>query len=222
MLLYWIRETLGLLTVDAALFWPAATLAWWQAWAVLGATLAWTLGMGAVILINNPSLLAERLGPRPNAKKWDTLIMSLLGTLQLVRYLLAGFDHRLGWSGSFPLWLQITSVGLCLLGYGLVVWATGTNAFFTQIVRIQPERGQTVVKNGPYRFVRHPAYLGAILIEIFVPLLLGSWSAMSISVFTLILLIMRTSLEDKMLQKELPGYEEFCRQTRFRLIPGVW
>ena len=220
--LYCVRETLGLLTIGAALFWPAGTFAWWQAWAVLADTLAWTVGMGVVILIYNPSLLAERLGPRPNAKKWDTLIMSFLGILQLVRYILARFDHKLGWSGSFPLWLQVTAAGLCLLAYGLVVWAAGVNAFFTQIVRIQEERGQTVVKDGPYRLIRHPAYLGAGLVEITVPVLLGSWWAMSISVVTLILLLLRTSLEDKMLRKDLPGYEEFCHQTRFRLIPGVW
>jgi protein-S-isoprenylcysteine O-methyltransferase Ste14 len=219
---YCIRELLGLAVMGTALFWPALTFHWWQAWTVLATTLLWTIGMAVVILYVHPALLAERLGPRPGARTWDTIIMSFLGIAQLARYILAGFDHQLGWSGSFPLVLQIAAALLCLLGYALVVWAAGENAFFSQIVRLQPERGQIVVNSGPYRLVRHPAYLGSILIEIAIPLLLGSFAALSISILTLFLLVLRTRLEDNILMIELSGYEEYSRQIRFRLFPFIW
>jgi protein-S-isoprenylcysteine O-methyltransferase Ste14 len=219
---YSIREALGLAMMGTALFWPALTLHWWQGWVVLADTLLWTIGMAVVILCVHPALLAERLGPRPGARTWDTVIMSLLGIAQLARYILAGFDHRLGWSGSFPAVLQIAAALLCLMGYALVVWAAGENAFFSQIVRLQPERGQEVVNSGPYRLVRHPAYLGSIIVEIAIPILLGSFAALSISILTLFLLALRTRLEDNTLMIELPGYKEYSRQTRFRLFPFIW
>lgn len=219
---YCIRELLGLAMMGTALFWPAMTFHWWQAWTVLAGTLLWTIGMAVVILCVHPALLAERLGPRPGARAWDTVIMSLLGIAQLARYILAGFDHLLGWSGSFSLVLQIAAALLCLLGYALVVWAAGENAFFSQIVRLQPERGQKVINSGPYRLVRHPAYLGSIIVEIAIPLLLGSFTALCISILTLFLLALRTKLEDNTLMIELPGYKEYSTQTRCRLIPFIW
>ena len=178
--------------------------------------------MAIVILRFSPDLLAERLGPRKGAKPWDTAIMSILGLTQLVRYIVAGLDQRYGWTGNFPLVAQIAALIICVLGYALFVWATASNSFFSQIVRIQPERDHTVVTGGPYRYVRHPAYFGAILYELAVPILLASWWALIASGLCSILLILRTSLEDRTLQAELTGYVEYARQTRYRLLPGIW
>jgi protein-S-isoprenylcysteine O-methyltransferase Ste14 len=121
-------------------------------------------------------------------------ILGIVGLSQLARYIIAGLDERYGWSGDFPLAAQVAALTVCALGYALVVWATASNAFFSQIVRIQSERGHTVATGGPYRYVRHPAYLGAILYELAVPVLLGSWWAFIASGLGVILLILRTVL----------------------------
>jgi protein-S-isoprenylcysteine O-methyltransferase Ste14 len=170
----------------------------------------------------NPDLLAERLGPRKGAKGWDTAIMSLLGLTQLARYIVAGLDQRLGWTGGFPFAAQMAALVVCVLGYALVVWATASNVYFSQIVRIQSECGHRVATSGPYHTVRHPAYLGAILYELAVPVLLASWPALLISGLSVILLILRTALEDRTLQAELSGYTDYARQVPYRLLPGIW
>jgi len=104
----------------------------------------------------------------------------------------------------------------------LVVWATASNTFFSQVVRIQTERGHTVATGGPYRYLRHPGYFGAILYELAAPILLGSWPALLISSVSAALLVLRTALEDRTLQAELPGYTEYARRVRYRLLPGIW
>lgn len=219
---YILRETMGLVCMGAALFWPAGRLDWWPAWAALAVMLAWSAATAIVILRLHPALLADRLGPRKGAKRWDMAIMSLLGLFQLARYILAGFDQRLGWTGAFPPGVQVAALGVCILGYALVVWATAANAFFSQVVRLQPERDQSVATGGPYHFIRHPAYTGAILFELAVPILLASWAALAVSGLTLLLLVLRTFLEDRVLRAELAGYAEYSRQVRYRLLPGVW
>jgi protein-S-isoprenylcysteine O-methyltransferase Ste14 len=183
---------------------------------------AWIVATAIVILRFNPALLVERLGPRKGAKTWDTAIMSILGLAQLVRYIVAGLDQRYHWTGGFPLAAQITALAACVLGYVLVVWATASNAFFSQIVRIQSERDHAVVTGGPYRYVRHPAYVGAIVYELAISILLASWGAFVISLLSATLLILRTVLEDRALQNELNGYTDYAHQVRFRLFPGLW
>lgn len=222
MVRYAIRETLGLLGMGVALFWPAGRLDWWPGWAALAVMAAWIAATAITLIRLNPGLLAERLGPRKGAKPWDTAIMSLLGLIQLARYIIAGLDQRYDWTGGLPAVAQLAALALCVLGYALVVWATASNAFFSQIVRIQSERGHTVVRGGPYRYVRHPAYIGAILFELAVPVLLASWPALIISGLSVLLLILRTALEDRTLQVELIGYAGYARQVRYRLLPGVW
>lgn len=222
MVRYAIRETLGLLSMGVALFWSAGRLDWWPGWAVLAVMAAWIAATAIILIRVNPGLMAERLGPRKGAKPWDTVIMSLLGLIQLARYIIAGLDQRHGWTGGLPAAAQLVALALCVLGYALVVWATASNAFFSQIVRIQAERGHTVVRGGPYRYVRHPAYIGAILFELAVPVLLASWPALIISGLSVLLLILRTALEDRTLQAELSGYTGYARQVRYRLLPGIW
>lgn len=219
---YIIRETMGLVFMGVALFWSAGQIDWWPGWASLMVMLAWIIATAIMILRFNPDLLAERLGPRQGAKPWDMAIMSILGLTQLVRYIVAGLDQRYGWTGGFPLVVQIAALLLCVLGYALVVWATASNAFFSQIVRIQPERGHAVVRSGPYHYIRHPAYLGSIAYELAVPFLFASGWALIPSGLGAILLLLRTALEDRTLQVELTGYPDYVRQVRYRLLPGVW
>jgi protein-S-isoprenylcysteine O-methyltransferase Ste14 len=189
---YAIREASGLIGMAAALFWSAGRLDWWQGWAALAVMAAWIAATAWVIVLSNPDLLAERLGPRRGAKTWDVVILSLLGLLQLARYIVAGLDQRYPWTGEVSLAAQLVALAIGGLGYALVVWATASNRFFSQIVRIQVERGQVVATRGPYRFLRHPAYAGAILFEIAVPILLGSLWALALSGVTVVLLVLRT------------------------------
>jgi protein-S-isoprenylcysteine O-methyltransferase Ste14 len=219
---YAIRETLGIVVMGVALFWSAGQMTWWPAWAAIAVMLAWITATTIVIFRFNRDLLAERLGPRKGAKPWDTAIMSIMGLLQLARYIVAGLDQRYGWTGGFPLAAQIAALIACVLGYALFVWATASNAFFSQIVRIQYERGHTVATGGPYKYVRHPAYAGAILYELAVPVLLASWWALIASGLSAILLILRTVLEDRTLKAELTGYDDYVRRVPYRLLRGIW
>ena len=219
---YLIREALGLAGMGVALFWSAGRIDWWPAWAALAVMAVWTAATAIIVLRLTPALLAERLGPRKGAKSWDTAIMSSLGLVQLVRYIVAGLDQRYGWTGGLPLAAQMAALAVCVLGYALVVWATASNPFFSQIVRMQPERGHAVVTGGPYRIVRHPAYAGAIVYELAAPVLLASGWALIVSGLSAILLVLRTALEDRTLQAELAGYVDYARQVRQRLLPGIW
>jgi protein-S-isoprenylcysteine O-methyltransferase Ste14 len=170
----------------------------------------------------SPELMAERLKPPKGAKSWDRTLLSILRLMQLARYILAGLDQRHGWTGDFPLGVQLSGLAVCVLGYALLAWAMTSNAYFSQIVRIQSDRGHTVVTQGPYRVVRHPAYVGMILFELAMPVLLASWSAIIVSGLCAILIIIRTALEDRTLLVELPGYADYARHVRYRLLPGVW
>ena len=220
---YAIREILSLIGMGVALFWSAGRLDWWPAWAALAVMAVWTGATAIIVLHYNPDLLAERLGPRQGEKRWDAAIVPLMGLITLVRDILAGLDQRYGWTGGLPAVVQLAALVLCALGYDvLFVWATATNTFFSRIVRIQPERGHTVVTGGPYRYVRHPAYAGAILYELAVPFLLASWPALIASGLSALLLVLRTALEDRTLQAELIGYADYVRQVRYRLLPGIW
>lgn len=219
---YIIREAIGLTVMGIALFCPAGRLDWWPGWATLAVMMVWIIATAIVILRTNPDLLAERLGPRKGAKPWDTAIMSLLGLTQLARYIIAGLDQRYQWSGGLPLSIQITALFICFLGYALVVWATASNTFFSQIVRVQTERDHHVVTGGPYHYARHPAYAGAVVYELATPVLFASWWAFIPSGLSTFLLILRTVLEDRTLQAELPGYTEYTQQVRYRLLPGIW
>jgi protein-S-isoprenylcysteine O-methyltransferase Ste14 len=220
--LHILDEFLGIVGMGVALFWSAGRLDWWAAWAAIAVWLAFYAATDIIILRKNPDLMAERLSPPKGAKTWDRTIMSALRLMQLVRYILAGLDQRFGWTGGFPLSTQIIALMVCVLSYALLAWAMASNTFFSQIVRIQSDRGHNVASNGPYRFVRHPAYIGMILFELAMPILLASWWSLIASCICAILLILRTALEDHTLKTELAGYEDYAHQVRFRLIPGIW
>jgi len=217
-----VREIMGVATVGVALFWSAGRVDWWPGWALIAIMLVWITATTIVILRINPDLLAERLGPRKGAKRWDMAIMGIVGIATLVRLIIAGLDQRYGWTSGIPLGAQIAALVVTALGYALVVWATASNAFFSQIVRMQSERGHTVAAGGPYRFVRHPAYVGTILSELAVPVLLASWWALIPGGLNAVLFVLRTALEDRTLQAELNGYTDYACQVRYRLLPGVW
>ncbi len=217
-----VREAMGLLMLAAILFLAAGRLDWVMGWALVGITFLWASATALIGILRNPGLLAERLGPRKGAKTWDTLIMSIFGLATLARSIVAGLDVRFGWTTGILPPLQVAMLTVAALGYALVVWATAANAFFSQIFRIQKERGHTVATGGPYRYVRHPGYVGTILFELAVPVMLGSWWALIPGGLSVLLIVVRTILEDKALLDELYGYKEYAGQVRHRLLPGIW
>lgn len=220
--LYILDQILSVAAMGVALFWSAGRIDWWAAWAAIGVWLIFFTATDILLLRYNPGLMAERLAPPKGAKTWDRVIMSIFRLTTLVRYILAGLDQRYGWTIGFTIVAQLTGLCVCVLGYALLAWAMTTNAFFSQIVRIQSERGQAVVTSGPYRYVRHPAYVGMIFFELAMPALLASWPAFIASGLCAILLILRTVLEDRTLLAELTGYGDYARQVRYRLLPGIW
>lgn len=207
----------------AILFWSAGTLRWGWAWVFLGLYVVMATVSGYLLLKRSPETIVERGRTAGNWKDWDKVVGLLFTLFYFVGMLLvAGLDRRHGWTDGMPIGWRLVGLGGWILGAVLFSWAMIENAFFSTTVRIQDDRGQSVCTTGPYRFVRHPGYLGIVIESLTQPLLLGSLWTLVPGVLSVLLLGVRTALEDRTLRAELPGYEAFTRQTRFRLIPGVW
>ena len=131
-------------------------------------------------------------------------------------------DFRLGWSGRLPLWVHALGEAVFLAGMALFVWGMVSNARFAQVVRVGQEGEHVICQGGPYAYVRHPGYAGAVLQSLGLPLLLGSWWALIPGVIAAGLMVLRTALEDRTLLRELAGYTDYASRVRYRLIPGVW
>lgn len=199
---------------------------WWQAWAY---GLIGVLGFIAsryLASLRHPDLLAERakMMQHDDAKSWDKILARLVGLGGAIIPLVAGLDVKHGWSETgYSLTVELVALVFILIGYAIGSWALMENRFFSGVVRIQTERGHHVISTGPYAYVRHPGYAGALLTYFATPLLLDSpWTFVPV-VFMAVVLVIRTSLEDRTLQEELPGYREYATQkTKYRLIPGIW
>ena len=206
----------------AILFASAGQLGWMWAWVFLGICLLSLAINGTIMLRTSPDTIAER--GRPEATKgWDKLVGGLWALALFVLVpLVAGLDARFAWTGTLAIAWNTAGALMLAVGFGLAGWAMIANAFFSTAVRIQADRGHTVCRSGPYRFVRHPGYLGFVLQSLGTPILLGSLYGLVPGAAAAILMVVRTSLEDRMLQSELAGYREFVRDVRYRLCPGVW
>jgi protein-S-isoprenylcysteine O-methyltransferase Ste14 len=218
-----VRETLGNLILIAILFGIVGRWDWWMGWALSVIYILWTVSTAILILPINPAMLAERSRPHADTRKWDTALLGVMGLMIVAEYVIASLDVRLSWSPQLPLTLQVIGLVAAILGYDfLLVWAMVSNAFFVATVRIQTDRQHTVASSGPYRYVRHPGYLGTLLLHLGVPFMLNSlWAIIPASGVTLVLVV-RTMLEDKTLHAELSGYKEYAERVRYRLLPGVW
>lgn len=219
-----VRGILRLVMLGLLLFLPAGTWHWMAAWIYFAEMTA----VGATILVwlakRNPGLLKERLSPLIQKKQptADKVFMGVLFASFCAWCVLIAFDAvRYGWS-DMSAWIQ-ASGAFCLLLHGYITFLTfRANSFAAPVIKIQEERGQTVVTTGPYRYIRHPMYAGAIFFFLGTPLLLGSWWGFLLAPIFLILLSIRILHEERMLRAELHGYTEYAARVRYRLIPLVW
>jgi len=215
-----LKGALGGLWLGAFLFIAAGRLDWPMAWVYTAISAVDAI---LLLLIVSPELMRERTHPKADAKAWDRVFARLTGPLgSTVILVVAGLDKRCGWSAQVSLSVQFVGLAVFVLGMGLMTWAMAVNSYFSLVVRIQRDRGHTVVTGGPYRYVRHPGYVGGILFQLGTPFLLGTLWALIPAGLTALLLVVRTALEDRTLLNELEGYREYAQQTRCRLLPGMW
>jgi protein-S-isoprenylcysteine O-methyltransferase Ste14 len=218
-----IIQLLGLVLVQVViLFGCAGSLKWSAGWWYTGLYLVMLLAATLILLPHRTEVIAERSRGTEGGKGWDLWITRLVAIPTLGLLALSGLDQRFGWTPPLPLWCRLLGGLAFTTGYALVLWAMYTNRYFSQVVRIQSERGHVAITDGPYRIVRHPGYLGMTASMFGSVLLLDSlWGLTCFAVY-LVLVITRTVMEDRTLLAELPGYAEFAARTQYRLIPGIW
>jgi len=221
----WIRLVLVYLLIPSVLLVCGGDFGWWQAW-VYSVLIVTTGPVGRIWAERrHPGLLAERqdMEKIQGAKAWDKVLAPLMAlSVSFPLVIVAGLDHRFGWSPEFPLWLIVLGFLLVSLGYAFAAWALIENRFFSSVVRIQLDRGHVVCDSGPYRVVRHPGYAGNVLALPGMVLALSSiWTLIPAAV-ALVIAVIRTVLEDQTLQDELPGYRDYAGHVHYRLIPGVF
>jgi protein-S-isoprenylcysteine O-methyltransferase Ste14 len=218
-----IAYAIGLpLALLALVFLPVGRLDWTPGWIFI-AFIVIVYGVSALILARvNPVIYRARSRFQPGTQRWDFVLLWLMLPAMVAEIPLATFDSgRMGWS-AVP--LSIVILGYVLLAAGIAVstWAQAVNRFFEPGVRLQRERGQQVISSGPYAIVRHPGYVGAVMIFAGLALALASWWALVPAAWVSAVLIVRTSWEDTLLQAELDGYADYASHVRFRLVPGFW
>jgi protein-S-isoprenylcysteine O-methyltransferase Ste14 len=216
------RLAVSFVLFGALLFVAAGRMDWWEVWLFLALYYLVALLSQLWIMWRDPALDQERGRSGQYVRPWDRVIVGFHWILTLTLLIVIGLDAgRFHWL-AVPIGCRLAGgVGL-ILSFGLTLWAARFNTFLSGQVRIQVERGHRTVTDGPYRYVRHPMYLSMILYDVCLPVLLGSWWAVCISGLLIALIVLRTALEDRTLEHELAGYAAYTRQTRYRLIPGVW
>ncbi len=211
------------IVLGALMFIPAGDIRWAKGWLFI--LVFFLLTVPAIIYLwrVNPEIFVARSRVfRAGTKRWDKVLMMFLFLSLTAIFIVAGFDAgRFHWS-SVPPWLILLGYVLLCAGYLISIWAESVNKFAEPSVRIQTERGHKVIDTGPYAIVRHPIYLGGLVMFTGIPLTLGSFWAFIPTAVVAVILIVRTILEDKTLQKELAGYKEYASRVPHRLIPGIW
>jgi protein-S-isoprenylcysteine O-methyltransferase Ste14 len=207
----------------ALLFVSSGRLNWLMAWVYIGFFIVAGLVNMTFLLRYSPETIAERAKGGADMESWDKIVGGLFGVVYfIVLLLVAGFDVRFGWTGSVAPSIPVIGVIGYGLGYALFSWAMISNAYFSTVVRLQEDRGHQVCDKGPYQFVRHPGYVGAVIQSLSLPLLLGSLLGFIPGVLAALLIIVRTALEDRTLREKLVGYVEYAGRVRYRLLPGIW
>lgn len=217
-----IRSIAANLIIGVVLFASAGDLAWWPAWAYMFVLIATTLVPLIGPLRLDEGLVRERISRKPGRKRWDKYFVASIGLFTAAELIVSGLDHRWMWTPPRPLWSHLLGLLLIVLGTVGLIWAMRANRFFSAFIRIQHDRGHRVVDTGPYSFVRHPGYTASCLRSLGVPLLFGSNWAFIVAGLFVVMFIVRTILEDRVLQKELPGYREYAERVTWKIIKGIW
>lgn len=208
----------------ALLFVPAGTINWPEGWIYLLLVCGLGLISGVITAKRDPELVKERMGSpvQKDQKGWDKILLSIFFILFLAMYVVAGLDAVRFQTSDMPLWLKVLGALGVVLGLYVFHIVMETNTFAAPVVKIQTERKHRVISTGPYAYVRHPMYGGAIALILGTGLLLGSWWAVAIGVALILLLAYRSVLEEETLKRELDGYEAYAARVPHRMIPGVW
>lgn len=205
------------------LFGSAGQLTWKRGWIATVLYLSGTYTSRAVVGKFNPGLLEQRqIAIRQDTKAYDRVLLRLILLLTIVQPLIAGLDAvRFAWA-PMPFWTVYPGIGLFIVSGILITWVLVKNPHADSSVRIENARDHGVISSGPYRFVRHPMYVGLILLHTSIALILGSGWTLALTIILASLFLWRTAMEDQTLRSELPGYEEYTKVTRYRLMPGIW
>ena len=213
----------GLIFIGAILFGTAGTFYWPEAWVYIVIQFGWSAALTVWLWSHDPELLKDRLKfTKKSAKGWDKVLTFVSMPFYILYLVIPGFDAvRYQWS-HVPVWAKVACFILLAGSFLWISWIMKENTFLSRFVEIQEERGHKVINTGPYRFIRHPMYIGATILLLSLPVALGSLYALIPTAFCVIFIIIRTVLEDKTLHKELEGYVEYAKKTKYRLIPGIW
>ncbi len=204
------------------LFLPAGTIRWAKGWLFFLVFLLLTVASSVYLWRTNPDIFVARSRIHPGTKAWDKVLMAILLPSFAMIFVVAGLDAgRFHWSHVPPAVIVLGYVLLCV-GFFISIWVYRVNKFAEPSVRIQTERGHQVIDTGPYAIVRHPLYLGGLMMFTGVPLALGSYWALVPTAVGTVTIIVRIVLEERTLQEELEGYKEYAARVHYRLIPGVW
>lgn len=216
-----IRLIFTILFLLAMFFVPAGTLKWPNAWIYLSLYFIYiTIGV-FWLKKHNPGLLKERTNRKKISKSWDRIVIVFYLIFISSVIITSGLDFHFQWSNA-PMWAVIAGFIGLIPAVVIISSAVRANAYLSDVVRIQEDRGHQVCTTGPYKYVRHPMYVGIIIMVFMLPLALGSFYALIPAALTTTTFIVRTALEDKTLKMELPGYPEYAQKTRYRLLPGIW
>ena len=205
-----------------SLFGSAGQLTWIRGWICTVLYLGALHTSKAVLKKLNPGVLEHReTAIHKDTKPFDRIFLRIILSLTIVQPIIAGLDVRFNGART-PFWTVYPGIGIFTVSATLITWVLVKNPHAESSVRIQKDRGHTVVASGPYRFVRHPMYVGLILLHASMALILSSMWTLALAALITILFLWRTALEDQTLRQELPGYEEYAAVTRYRLMPGIW
>ena len=219
-----VLETMGFFVAFAlALFLPAGTLAWTAGWIFLLLFFSFYVAVTFWLYRHNPGLMQERTQlVASNQQGWDKILFPIMEVLFIVWLIFISLDAvRFHWS-LVPFWLQAIGAVILLCSFYFLFLTFRDNSYLSPVVRIQDERGHTVVSTGLYHYVRHPMYMAILVFIMGTSLLLGSWYELLFVIICMFILARRAVLEEQMLLKELPGYADYTAQVKYRFIPYVW
>lgn len=219
---YILRAIITFLLFGAMIFLLAGTVNYWQGWAYVVLNIIIII-ITIYIFRDNPELVVERQKPGPGVKRWDKVFYAVFFPANLAYVVIGPLDTgRYFWTPELAWYWYLAGFIIYIISHIIKNWAMYANPFFSSMVRIQKDRGQKVIQEGPYAIVRHPGYTSVFFLGSGTALIFGSVWALIPAGLTILLIFIRTYLEDKTLQNELDGYMDYTKKVKYRLIPGIW